>query len=261
MPGETWNLEPETWTYRVAAMTKLSVACMAGVAATLALLVGCELSNSPNDTVRNVSVDFTGFYDNDGAPLTTSQTGADITEMNLIQTGDRLEAVDNNGIIFKGTLGEVTVDSGGQASSIINLSGRTTANGDVTISGTIIGQQNQGVIHGTWIEPTLFGQFLAKGTISTINTNSGGGTDTNGTSDVSIDPASATLTNPLDTESFTASGGSGSYEWQLANSSGSLNNNTGRSVIYTRTGSGNNTISVRDSSDNSKTDSASITQP
>jgi len=243
-------------------MTKYSVACVAGVAAALAVLVGCELSNSPNDTVRNVSVDFTGFYDNDGAPLTTSQTGADITEMNLIQTGDRLEAVDNNGIIFKGTLGEVTVDSSGQASSIINLSGRTTANGDVTISGTIIGQQNQGVIHGTWIEPTLFGQFLAKGTISTINTNDGGGgTDTNGTSDVSIDPASATLTISGETRSFRASGGSGSYEWQLANSSGSLNNNTGSSVTYTRTGSGNNTISVRDSSDNSKTDSATITQP
>jgi hypothetical protein len=78
---------------------------------------------------------------------------------------------------------------------------------------------------------------------------------------VSIDPASATLTISGETRSFRASGGSGSYEWQLANSSGSLNNNTGSSVTYTRTGSGNNTISVRDSSDNSKTDSATITQP
>ena len=243
-------------------MTKITVASIAGMAAALALFIGCEQSNSPNVTVRNVSVDFSGFYDNGGSPLTTEQTGAKVTELNLRQTGDRLEAVDNNGIIFKGTLGEVSLDSSGQASSIFDLNGRTTANGDVTISGTIIGQQNQGVMHGTWIEPTLFGSFLAKGTISTITTNNGGGGgSTNGTSDVGISPTSASLTSSSSTRSFTASGGSGSYTWRVSNSGiGSVNPTTGNTVTYTRSSTGTNTLIVTDANDSGNSASATISQ-
>ncbi|MFH0909669.1 MAG: hypothetical protein V1929_12995 [bacterium] len=241
-------------------MMKFSTVLAGAVVAALALVVGCELSNSPNNTVRNVAVDFSGFYDNDGAPLSSSQSGDPVTSFNLRQTGDRLEAVDNNGIIFKGTLGEVSGESG-SASSIFELNGRTTANGDVTISGTISGSDNQGTMSGTWIEPDRFGNFYAQGTISTINTNSNGGGGTNNNSAVSINPSSATLTVNGETDSFTASGGSGSYAWQISNSNGTLNNTSGGSVTYTRTSSGNNTITVRDSNDSGKTASATITQP
>lgn len=237
--------------------TKLSVLLLG---ATLTMM-GCEQSNSPNVTVRNVGVDFSGFYDNDGAPLTSSQTGAKITSLNLRQTGDRLEAVDNNGIIFKGTLGEVSLNDNGQASSIFDLNGRTTANGDVTISGTISGSENQGTMSGTWIEPTLFGNFFAEGQISTINTNSNGGS-TNGTAGVSVSPSSATLTVDGQTQTFTASGGSGNYSWQNADGNkGQLNSVSGSSVTYTRIESGNNTLTVRDSNDSSDSASVTITQP
>ncbi len=229
--------------------------------ATLAL-AGCEQSNSPNVTVRNVGVDFSGFYDRDGAPLTSSQTGADITSLNLRQTGDRLEAIDNNGIVFKGTLGEVSLNDSGQASSIFDLNGRTTANGDVTISGTISGSENQGTMSGTWIEPTLFGNFFAEGTISTINTNdNNNGGSTNGTDNVSISPTTSTLSINGETQTFTASGGSGSYSWSLSTDNGTLNTTSGSSVNYTRSSSGNNTITVRDSNDTSDSESVTITQP
>ena len=240
-------------------LTTILFGLLAGV--TFAL-VGCEQSNSPNVTVRNVGVDFSGFYDNNGAPLTSSQTGADVTSLNLRQTGDRLEAIDNNGIVFKGTLGEVSLNDSGLATSIFDLNGRTTANGDVTISGTISGSENQGTMSGTWIEPTLFGNFFAEGTISTINTNdNNNGGSTNGTDNVAISPSSDTLTIDGESQTFTASGGSGSYTWSLSNNNGTLNTTSGSSVNYTRSNSGNNTITVRDSNDTSDSESATITQP
>jgi hypothetical protein len=235
-------------------------ALVAGVA-----LVGCETGGSADSTIRQVSANFTGVYENDGQPLASSQSGAEITVLSLRQTGDRLEAFDNRDLVWKGTIGEVFVtDEGGGARAPFTLEGRTTAGAKVTISGTLFAENNSdsaganAVMTGTWIEDTLFATFYAEGTVASIVVpdNNGGGTNT---TDVAISPSSATLTINGETRQFSASGGDGSYTWQLSNNNGAISPTTGSTVTYTRNAAGNNTITVRDGSGNSQ--SVTISQP
>ena len=129
------------------------------------LLLGCEL-DSADSVVREVGINYSGFYVGDGGNLVSQQTGAKTTSLNLRQTGDQLEAVDNNGITFRGTIGTVVDDT---ASFV--LDGATTAGQSVTIDGTLTASGTEGTMRGTWIEPVVIGTVSGQATINPSPTN------------------------------------------------------------------------------------------
>jgi hypothetical protein len=78
--------------------------------------------------------------------------------------------------------------------------------------------------------------------------------------DMTISPASASLSYNTDTVVFVANGGLPPYHWSVADTSrGELNNDSGASVIYTRLGPGDNTVTLRDNDSHVAT--ATVTQP
>ncbi len=258
-----------------------------GMLAAAGLFQGCEV-DSADDVQRVVGVDFTGFYRNPNTLTNTSvsgsgsnavtnavivtqnitsrNSGTPITSLDLRQNGDRLEAIDNAGNVWKGSLGEFN-----GTSSSFELVGRTTAGTEGRFSGILTtgGTANdsnvtsvaatEGTMSGTYIEETFFGTFYAEATIPGIIVDNGGGGGSG--SGLSISPPSATLNANGSSQSFSVSGGSGNYAWSVSGASGSLSSTTGSSVNYTRTSSGNNTITVSDVNDSSKVASATIIQP
>ena len=133
---------------------------------TTLFLLGCEI-DSADSVVRNVEINYAGFYVGDGGSLVSQQTGAKTTSLNLRQTGDQLEAVDNNGIVFRGTLGSIVDETANFV-----LDGSTTAGQSVTIDGTLTASGTEGTMRGTWIEPALYGTVSGKATINPSPTNS-----------------------------------------------------------------------------------------
>lgn len=133
---------------------------------TTLFLLGCEI-DSADSVVRNVEINYAGFYVGDGGSLVSQQTGAKTTSLNLRQTGDQLEAVDNNGIVFRGTLGSIVDET-----ATFVLDGATTAGQSVTIDGTLTASGTEGTMRGTWIEPALYGTVSGKATINPSPTNS-----------------------------------------------------------------------------------------
>lgn len=264
-------------------MRGLAAVGMLGLAA---LFQGCEV-DSANDVQRTVGVDFTGYYrnpntvsnyvttgtDTNGVAVVTTNvvhlnvtsrnSGMQISSLDLRQNGDRLEAIDNAGNVWKGSLGEFN-----GTSSSFELVGKTSTDVEGRFSGTLTANQAadtstnaivgnaQGIMTGTYIEDDLYGTFYAAATIPGIIIDSGGGT-TNG-SGLIISPSSMTLASNGASQQFTASGGSGNYTWTLSSGSGSLSSTTGSSVNYVRTSSGNNTITVTDGTLSAQ---AVITQP
>ena len=145
------------------------LAAMAVVGGTM-LFQGCEV-DSASDVQRTVGVDFTGFYTNpnEGENITSRNSGTAISSLDLRQGGDRLEAIDNTGRIWTGSLGEFN-----GTSSSFELNGTTTAGTAGKFSGTIStsgasstnGTGNaQGTMTGTYIEDGFFATFLARATI------------------------------------------------------------------------------------------------
>ncbi len=117
------------------------------------LSVGCRLQ-SGDSVVRRVGINVSGNYSGNGNPLISNNTGARIRSMNVIQDGDRLQGIDNNGTIFRGNIGSVT-DNG--ASATFNMEGQTTAGAEGVMSGTFTAiNDNRVRMTGTWAEPTLF---------------------------------------------------------------------------------------------------------
>lgn len=232
------------------------------VAGTLVHL-GCEI-DSADEFVRNVPTDFSGYYvGRDGGVIVSENSGAAIKSLDLRQTGDELDAVDNNGAIWRGSLGEVR-----NGTSSFVLEGRTSTGVEGTFSGTFSSSDGgssasgtvssvTGTMQGTYIEPGRFATFYATATIP--GTSSGSGGDGGGDGDnVEVSASDQELTVNGETSTLTASGGDGSYSWSVSGGSGSLNSTTGSSVVYTRTASGNNTITVSSDGD---TASVTITQP
>jgi len=78
------------------------VAFLLTVASTL-FFVGCE-GDSAETLIRNVILQVAGFYiPVEGATtIPGDNTGNPVTSLDLRQNGDQIEAIDNNGIIFKG---------------------------------------------------------------------------------------------------------------------------------------------------------------
>lgn len=226
------------------------------VAAVSVFLVGCEL-NSADSFVREVGVDFSGFYDSTATNadfVSPANSGGRVTSFNLRQTGDQLEAIDNHQYVFRGTIGEARTD-GGSSTASFTLEGETTVGQHVTISGTLAGQGNSATITGTWIEPDRYCYLNGDGSINPIPTNT---PQTNVTLSVSANPSSIALNG---TSTLTATGGSGSYtEWSRSLPNlGTLSASSGQTVTYQANSStGTNTVTVTDS--DGATASATIVQ-
>jgi len=173
---------------------KLLVASAACVLAlvTIIHMTGCSV-DSADSVVRSVNANVAGVYTYSdancgaGGRFVTSNSGKPVTSLNLRQNGDQLEAIDNNGIIFRGTIGNDT-----ESAASFNLQGATTAGGAVVISGSIAIGGGQGVMRATWIEDTLFSTLCgsANGPSVTTNTPTPTNTTSNTTSIVSFVPAS-----------------------------------------------------------------------
>lgn len=187
----------------------LSIAALAGAG-----LVGCEIG-SPDTVIREVGLVVAGFYANSGGNLVSENSGAPIETLNLIQNGDDLQGVDNNGKVFRGTVMAVA----GTAASI-QLTGRTTSGAEGTIQATIDSSGGTATMRGTWIEASLFGTVY--GTAS-VPTNGGGGS-------IAISGASSVTNNSATT--YTASGGSGTYTWTVSSSSLGTIAGTGATAVY-----------------------------
>ncbi len=227
--------------------------------AAILLPSGCEI-DSADTFSRDVPVDFSGFYTACSGNLVGGNSGASITTLDLRQSGDRLEAVDNNGSIWRGSLGEVQ-----NGRSTFELKGRTTTDTEGIFSGTLsssdAGSTNSsgaadGSMRGTYIEPGRFSSFCGNADIP--GSSNGGGS---GGTSLAISPSSdQSITTAGGAISFTASGGNGTYTWTISDSSlGALSASSGSSVTYTRsaTAVGTQTLTL---GDGSNTRSVSIAQ-
>ena len=208
-------------------------------------VAGCS-TDSSDTFIRDVSVNFSGFYTGrSNGKIVAVNTGSAITSLDLRQTGDRLEAVDNNGHIWRGSLGEVQ-----NGNSSFELNGQTTAGSEATFSGNIsssdggsTGSVNSasGTMQGTFIEPSRFSTFYAQATIPGTVDNGGG------TSSLTISPSDA-IVAVNGTRSFTVTGASGTVTWIISGTgSGSVSPQTGTSTTFTRTTSGTVTLTATDS--------------
>ena len=212
---------------------------LSGLVTVSIAILGCT-GDSAEGIVRNVGLIVQGFYmhPTEGSSLVSQTSGAPITAMNLRQSGDQLEGIDNNNNIFRGTIGQV-VDN---ANASFTLSGKSTSGADATLSGTITVEGTTATMRGTYIEPTLFGTVYGQATVPTNAPPSGGGGGSDG---LSISPSNTSI--PVgDTRTFTVSGGTAPYDWIVSNPTiGSIVGN-GRTAVYTAIQTGVNTITVGD---------------
>ena len=209
-----------------------------------AILLGCS-GDSAEGFVRNVGLIVEGFYVHpDPNSLIVSETSGDpVSSLNVRQSGDQLEAFDNNGIVFKGTIGQVVSNGGTRAS--FNLEGRSTSGEPAIITGTIEVDDSNGTMRGTWIEPTLASTVFG---VATVPTNPPPAEV------ISVNPSSVTIVEDGEAM-FTASGGEGEFSWRRSDASlGDFSEITGdrsENATYTATGVGSNTILVFDAAGNS----------
>ena len=225
----------------------LSAIAVTTVLLTLGLGVGCDVQ-SGDDVVRETQINIAGFYTNpEGELVVSGNSGARITSFNIMQNGDRLEAIDNNGIIFRGNIGS---DSNTEASLV--LEGATSTGVKATITGKVTGSGTSGTLSGTWIEPTRYGVVFGKATIASISTND------NSTATLAITPSGSITLAVNSSRSFTASGGSKNYTWSVSNSQlGFLSATSGATVTYSARLTGQQTVTV---TDGSKSVSTTVTQ-
>lgn len=195
-----------------------------------AVFTGCSLS-SADSTSRSVSIIVQGYYQSvNGTRIVQNNTGAAIKTLDLRQNGDQLEAVDNNGMIFRGSIGRVE-DTTLQASFV--LTGATTAGQEGTMAGVIAVDGNTGRMQGTWAEPSLFSTFSAIGTVPQTPTNS------TSTLKISSGPSSVSAGS---TNSYSVTGSSGTITWDYSGG-GSPNPETGTTTTLIPTSAGTLTAS------------------
>ena len=232
---------------------RVTAACL--FCAGLALFAGCEV-DSASDVQREVGVDFTGFYKNDqGGAIVSKNSGSSITSLDLRQGGDRLEAITDDGIIFKGSIG--TFDG---TTASFELNGKTTVGNKATISGTLTTSggtdtnssgSTKGTMQGTWIEDSFYATVRAVATIPGISSGGGGGSG-----DFSITASSTTVAVGGSIQ-LTATGNSGTVNWTTQNGRGHFSSSSGTAVSFTRDVAGTEVITGTDS-DGSETDSISV---
>lgn len=214
-------------------------------------LAGCEVgTSSPNNLIRNVGVDYSGYYtgQNTDSAIPSKQTGALISNFNLIQTGDTLQAIDNNGEIWKGEISN-TPDAN-NLTATFTMKGKTSTGAKITMVGILTktdAKDQEATMSGTWIEPTFYATFKALGTVSATATNgSSGGT-------LVITPAHPTGIAAGGTVQFSVSGnGSATVNWTAVN--GTLTTSTGTSTTFTLGSSGTQaSVTASDSAGHTKT--------
>lgn len=158
---------------------------LAGVLA-IAIHTGCSVE-SANSVQRSVAINVGGVYrydaDSCGAngKFVSVNSGRQVISLDLRQTGDQLEAIDNNGIIFRGTIGNVVENS-----ASFNLEGSTTAGNSVLISGSISVSGDSGLMQGTWVEDTFFATLCGSSSGQSVITNRPPATNTNSNTNGSI---------------------------------------------------------------------------
>ncbi|MDD4736833.1 MAG: hypothetical protein PHP44_12105, partial [Kiritimatiellae bacterium] len=194
------------------------------------LFVGCEVDSSESGS-RNVDINVWGVYhgqDDYYDALVNNSSGSAPEYFDLRQYGDQLEAIDNHGIIFRGTIGSVNSDA---KTCSFTLEGKTTAGNRVIVNGNINISGSYAIMEGTWIEDNLYALLYGKATAPAQPTNK--------TISLSISPNPVTAGS---TATLTASNGSGSYPtWSVANTNlgtvGSLSGSTAQYNAKTNTGS------------------------
>lgn len=171
------------------------------------------------------------------------QTGRAVTWIRLLQYGSSLEAYDNAGMSWDGSIS--SVQSG---TATFNLRGRTTAGAAVDVAGALRYADQNSTMDATWIEPGFSGSILARATVSPAATNTP-------SSKVKLTASSSTISSNA-TVTLTASGGS-SYAWGLSTTDyGTLAHDSSYSTnSYTRTaGNAGNTITITATSGDSSAD-------
>lgn len=178
-------------------MKFLRIGLLAASLTILAMIhLACEVDSS-NTFSRDVAVDFSGHYTGcDGGAIVYGISGNSISSLNLRQSGDSLEAIDSNGGIWRGTLGEVQNNR-----SSFDMKGVTTAGAEAWFSGTISTDGSKGRMSGTFIEGDRYRPFCAEANDVTppspppdnggsSTNNHGGATNTNSSSASIIMPTS-----------------------------------------------------------------------
>jgi hypothetical protein len=222
-------------------------------------LAACDVDSVDSTTAvpsdgSGTIYNFAGLYarvDTNGmqAPLVFPlgrQSGTTITWLRLLQYGSRIEAYDNAGMTWAGSIS--TIDGG---TAKFSLRGRTTAGLSTEIAGALRYANQSSTMDAAWIEPAFSGSIFATATVSPAATNNPIG------GNVTLQ-ASSTSVASNGTVTFVASGGS-SYSWSLNTTQyGALSHNTNHSTnSFTRTsGIAGNTVKVTVSSG---TDSDSVT--
>lgn len=246
------------------------------LAASAVVYLGCEI-DSANEFRRNLPVNYSGFYSDSDGMLVDRNSGKPIRGLDLRQSGDRLEAVDNNGQIWRGTIGNAG-EVGSAFTASFTLEGRNSIGREGLFSGTLSTEvttttdtngnssstsSGEGEMRGTYIEDDIFSPFFGTaqnipGVIPTPDDGGDGG-DSNGVENVTIAPSLTELTNNLQTVVFTASGGDGAFAFSVGNGTrGSIINVSDNQATYRRNTAGDNTVTVESAGD---TATATILQP
>ena len=141
----------------------------------VSVLPGCEVG-SPNDVVAGANGNFSGTYaGSSNGVLVVNNSGNAVTSLTVSQTGNQLQAVDNNGLLFKGTIGDILSSSSGSssntttsgtASATFTLNGATTAGQTVSINGTLSASGSTGRMTGIWSEPGVYGSISGTASIT-----------------------------------------------------------------------------------------------
>lgn len=147
----------------------------------LVMVGGCKI-DSADSAIRSVDVNIAGVYRNNGARIISQHTGASITSLNVIQDGDHLQGIDNNGLIFRGRVGAVTTAEDGSRTATFTMEGQTTAGAEGVMTGTFKVQGTSSSMTGTWAEPTTFGNIRASAAVAPPPDPGPGPQPTNGTS-------------------------------------------------------------------------------
>ena len=131
------------------------VSCVAAPA--VLALIGCEVDSADSLTRAVGEFLISGvYYGQFNGRVTDRQTGHPVGRLDVRQSGDQLEAIDNHDYVFTGTIGSESDTVG-----YFILRGRTTVGSEVTISGTIEKSGSTATMRGSWIEPTIYGAVYA----------------------------------------------------------------------------------------------------
>ena len=130
---------------------------VAGGLALVSVVAGCRIG-SADSVGRNVGITVAGLYRGQfEGRLVSRHTGSAIRSLNVVQDGSQLQAIDNNGMVFRGDIGAVAPGDAGARSASFTLRGRTTAGAEGVISGTFKVEGSNVRMVGTWAEPNTFG--------------------------------------------------------------------------------------------------------